>query len=482
MIFEPGKFYKEKQILYSWDIRSRHTKIFNQFKDFYWLRLAVFITSDTLMIYSSWLLAIQIVGLDYFSFIAPTNWSLQVLLVNWLVLAISGAYGNEEKLRRISKLFLSLTSAHILSLMAINLLPILTGMLWSFVVINWGLVLLLVASSRYVANRFLISLYKKHSFLRQKVAILTNKEDIQACKKVVEDYQYFQLCYVGELSGEETLSDWKALLCNLQHYKTEELIIGPLEKIRFPAILWRQLKAMGINLRVIDSHSDLLEYKYQVDFLYSLTTLRFKSSPIIGLDFLCKRVCDFLLTIIILVTLSPLLLVIAILIKLDSPGPVFFKQVRVGLQGRYFKVWKFRTMVVNAEQIQQEFETKNEVQGGVLFKIKNDPRITKIGKKLRCYSLDELPQLFNVLRGEMSLVGPRPLPLKDVENMSPHHHFRHEVLPGITGLWQVNGRSDVSSEKVFYWDQLYIQRWSLDLDLKILLKTILVVFCKKGAY
>ncbi|MBA3923852.1 MAG: sugar transferase, partial [Nostocaceae cyanobacterium] len=180
---------------------------------------------------------------------------------------------------------------------------------------------------------------------------------------------------------------------------------------------------------------------------------------------------------------SPLYLCIALLIKLDSPGPIFYKQTRIGLHGHPFKVWKFRTMVMNADKLQKELEARNEMQDGVLFKMKDDPRITTLGKFLRRYSLDEIPQLFNVLFGEMSLVGPRPLPTRDVEKFSKHHFIRHEILPGITGLWQVSGRSDIIDfEKVIRLDVTYMENWSLSLDLQILLQTVRVILEKKGAY
>jgi lipopolysaccharide/colanic/teichoic acid biosynthesis glycosyltransferase len=140
-------------------------------------------------------------------------------------------------------------------------------------------------------------------------------------------------------------------------------------------------------------------------------------------------------------------------------------------------------MYINADQLQKELEARNEMQDGVLFKMKDDPRITKVGKFLRRSSLDELPQLFNVLLGEMSLVGPRPLPLRDVQKFSEHHFIRQEVLPGITGLWQVSGRSNITSfEEVVRLDTFYIENWSIWLDMQILVRTALVLLQKKGAY
>jgi exopolysaccharide biosynthesis polyprenyl glycosylphosphotransferase len=207
-------------------------------------------------------------------------------------------------------------------------------------------------------------------------------------------------------------------------------------------------------------------------------------APILaGSDFWLKRYFDLICAAILLLVLSPVYLVVAVLIKLDSPGPVFFKQNRIGLHGQQFKIWKFRTMIVNAEKVQASLEAKNEIKDGVLFKLKDDPRITRIGKFLRLYSLDELPQLFNVLLGEMSLVGPRPLPIRDVEKFKTKHFIRQEVLPGITGLWQVSGRSDIDNfEDGVKLDISYIENWSFWLDLEILVKTVGVVLQKSGAY
>ena len=213
-----------------------------------------------------------------------------------------------------------------------------------------------------------------------------------------------------------------------------------------------------------------------------LETIDLRESGSQIFDFRLKRLCDLVFALIILILSTPVFLVIALLIKLDSPGPVFHKQDRVGLRGNYFSMWKFRTMIINAETLKNQLETENNVTGGVIFKLKADPRITRVGKLLRHSSLDELPQLINVLVGEMSLVGPRPLVIKEVEKIPKHLLFRHDVLPGMTGLWQVNGRSSLKSEEVFYWDTIYIDRWSLGLDFKILLQTVIVVLKGDGAY
>jgi exopolysaccharide biosynthesis polyprenyl glycosylphosphotransferase len=192
---------------------------------------------------------------------------------------------------------------------------------------------------------------------------------------------------------------------------------------------------------------------------------------------------DILGSLLGLILLSPLLLGISSLVWCSSPGPVFYRQQRIGLHGKPFKMWKFRTMVMNADKLQVSLEAQNESTDGVLFKIKNDPRIIPIGHFLRRSSIDELPQLFNVLWGEMSLVGPRPLPVRDVERFEPWHHIRHQVLPGITGLWQISGRSDLADfDDAARLDLYYIDNWSLNLDLDILVETVRIVLFGKGAY
>jgi lipopolysaccharide/colanic/teichoic acid biosynthesis glycosyltransferase len=199
-------------------------------------------------------------------------------------------------------------------------------------------------------------------------------------------------------------------------------------------------------------------------------------------EFWIKRCLDLVVSSICLILLLPIFAIIAVSIKLDSPGPIFHKQYRIGLKGTQFRMWKFRTMIATASDLQQTLESNNQAKGGVLFKLKIDPRCTRIGRFLRRYSLDELPQVINVVKGEMSIVGPRPLVLRDASQLPLDMLFRHDVLPGITGLWQVKGRSSLDVEQLYHWDSMYIQKWSLVLDIHILLQTISVVINGHGSY
>jgi lipopolysaccharide/colanic/teichoic acid biosynthesis glycosyltransferase len=205
-----------------------------------------------------------------------------------------------------------------------------------------------------------------------------------------------------------------------------------------------------------------------------------------SLRLLAKRVVDLTGALVGLTLLTPVILAIAVLIRLEARGPILFRQLRRGYRGRLFRVLKFRTMSVDAEQRLGDLEDSNESAGGVLFKLRDDPRVTRLGRFLRCYSLDELPQLINVLCGEMSLVGPRPLQLRDSDKLlalDPKAYAqRLQVMPGLTGPWQVGGRSEVDYQRMVELDVDYAENWSLGGDLRIIVKTFFVVLLRRGAY
>jgi lipopolysaccharide/colanic/teichoic acid biosynthesis glycosyltransferase len=226
---------------------------------------------------------------------------------------------------------------------------------------------------------------------------------------------------------------------------------------------------------------EILTHEHQLVPGQTVPLFELKPPVFEGMDFVVKRTFDFVGAGILLIAFSPLLAGIAIMIKLTSRGPVFFRSRRPGIGGQPFDCLKFRTMHTNAEHRQAELEGENEASGA-LFKIRRDPRLTPFGGLLRRFSLDELPQLWNVLRGDMSLVGPRPLPQRDYERLLDWHRKRYLVLPGITGLWQVSGRAELDFDELVRLDFLYLERWSVFLDLSILVKTVPAVLLRKGAF
>lgn len=263
----------------------------------------------------------------------------------------------------------------------------------------------------------------------------------------------------------------------------QQVIVDGLPAMDLASTLYWQLSRAGITMQLLPTSREMLYRRGQPEVLAGLPTLRLEAPLLGGWEYHMKRCLDFLGAALGLIVLSPLFVVIAMAIRLNSSGPVFFRQERIGLHGRTFQIWKFRTMFANAAQQQQAMEGCNESPDGVLFKIKRDPRVTRVGRFLRRTSLDELPQLLNVLQGQMSLVGPRPLPLRDVSRFEAWHHMRHQVLPGITGLWQISGRSNIDSfDDAARLDLHYIDNWSLNLDLEILMETLRIIFLKQGAY
>jgi exopolysaccharide biosynthesis polyprenyl glycosylphosphotransferase len=217
-----------------------------------------------------------------------------------------------------------------------------------------------------------------------------------------------------------------------------------------------------------------------IENLGGMPLLKIHEQQLPELTLAMKGIADVVLAALGLIALLPLLLIIAGVIKLGSPGPVLYRAVRVGRKGRRFICYKFRTMVASADALKDELRYRNEREGA-FFKISNDPRITCAGRLLRRYSLDELPQLWNVMRGDMSLVGPRPHPPDDVQRYSVQHLQRFDFLPGITGLWQVTARRDPSFDRCVALDVQYIKSWSFGLDLRILWRTIAAVLQGSGA-
>jgi exopolysaccharide biosynthesis polyprenyl glycosylphosphotransferase len=237
----------------------------------------------------------------------------------------------------------------------------------------------------------------------------------------------------------------------------------------------------GVSVKIAPRTTELLLQR--AEFIPGEGAPLFELRPpaLAGWEWVLKRGFDIVVSTFVILVAAPLWLAIAAAIKLTSRGPVFYRDQRIGLGEQAFGMMKFRTMFADAAARQAALEEENEASGP-LFKIKNDPRVTAVGRVLRRYSLDEMPQVLNVLWGEMSLVGPRPLPIRDYEQLQPWHRKRYLVLPGMTGLWQVSGRIDLSFDDLVRLDFYYIENWSIWLDITILAKTLPAVLARRGAY
>jgi exopolysaccharide biosynthesis polyprenyl glycosylphosphotransferase len=269
----------------------------------------------------------------------------------------------------------------------------------------------------------------------------------------------------------------------MQEVRADTLAVAASPGINGEALrrLSYELEGTGVDLLVAPALTNVAGTRISIRPVAGLPLLHVDEPELTGARKLVKTGFDVSTALILTVLLLPLLLGISLVVGATSRGPVLFKQIRVGRDGDLFCVWKFRTMHQGAEARRSQLEALNE-HDGVLFKIRDDPRITTVGGFLRKYSLDELPQLVNVLRGDMSLVGPRPPLPSEVERYEGHAHRRLLVKPGITGLWQVSGRSNLSWEDTVRLDLQYVENWSLGLDLMVLAKTVVTVIRGSGAY
>ena len=240
-------------------------------------------------------------------------------------------------------------------------------------------------------------------------------------------------------------------------------------------------RAYGCRLRVVPTTTELLLDR--ATFVPGQAVPLFEVRPpvLTGIEWAVKRTFDIVVAALLVAILAIPGLIVALIVRLTSTGPAIYRDRRIGVGEREFAMLKFRSMQEDAAELQPELEEHNEA-GGVIFKMRDDPRVTSVGRVLRRFSIDELPQLWNVLRGEMSLVGPRPLPLRDFELLDSWHRGRYRVLPGITGLWQVSGRSELDFDDLVRLDFYYVENWSIWLDIEIIARTPLAVLRGRGAY
>jgi exopolysaccharide biosynthesis polyprenyl glycosylphosphotransferase len=284
-------------------------------------------------------------------------------------------------------------------------------------------------------------------------------------------------------NGLPTLGSLETLPTVLATHDVSELIVTDSDyDDRELVDVVEQAHRRGVKVRIASRASEfLIERRGEYVPGEGVPLFELRPPVFVGTDWLVKRAFDLTVSGVAAVLGLPLWLLIATAIKLDSRGPVLYRDPRIGLTEQQFGMFKFRTMRADAAALQPQLEAENEAEGA-LFKIADDPRVTRVGRFLRRYSIDEVPQVLNVLRGEMSLVGPRPLPIRDFELLEPWHRKRYLVLPGMTGLWQIAGRSALGFDDLVRLDFYYLEHWSIWLDISILLKTIPAVLARRGAY
>jgi exopolysaccharide biosynthesis polyprenyl glycosylphosphotransferase len=360
----------------------------------------------------------------------------------------------------------------------------------SVVLITIGLVTVALSLRRLVYRMLIYRRFERGVGTRNVLIVGTGPE-AHALRHHLESIRHLGYAFKGfiELPGSssrfaassgDVVGTFESLFQNARKQFVDEIFFTtPCDREVVQDVLARA-RIHGVDLRVVPDMYDGLAWNSPIEYIGQFPTIPLHTGHVPEMGLVLKRVIDILLAALTLAVLSPVLLVIALAVKLDSRGPVFYASERIGKKGRVFKCIKFRTMVRDAEKRRADVMHMNE-RDGVLFKITNDPRITRLGRFLRKYSLDELPQFFNVLRGDMSIVGPRPPLASEVQEYKLSHLRRLDVMPGITGLWQVQARQDPSFDNYISLDVTYVDNWSVWLDLKILARTIVVVMAGTGS-
>ncbi len=408
-------------------------------------------------------------------------------LLTALLFARSGLYAERAQRPGLSRIVGSLFQVAFVAL----LFAVVSGEHFSSYYLFYGglaFALLYVASLR-AAYEWVTGVILRAAGYRRRAMLIGTGRHIADVAHALSDAPHSPIEVVGYLAPHALADENLPLLGQLgdldavlSRGRVDEVIIADPDFPEVEALeLVDQCNQRGVRVRVAPSTMEILIHR--AEFVPGQSVPLFELGPPVfeGVDFALKRIFDLVGATLLLLLLSPLLLAISLAVWMSSRGPVLFRSTRRGIGQRPFSCLKFRTMQSDAEERQADLEELNEATGA-LFKIREDPRLTRVGRVLRRFSLDELPQLINVLLGEMSLVGPRPLPQRDYDMLEDWHRKRYLVLPGITGLWQVSGRSELDFDDLVHLDFIYLEHWSLALDLTILLKTIPAVVSRRGAY
>lgn len=416
-------------------------------------------------------------------------WLLAVSLpFSWISLLLLGAYSTKPKAKR---QFIDLFGR-----VCIAMLFVLSLIFFVFSVqeINRTLVIpfVLLSAFFFASWRVLLLKWQRAKGISRKALLVGDGEKFPF---IVEELRTDPLrgfhvigCVTDETSagsefhGLKVLGNLQDLYRVLHREVVDEVIFGiDISEMERYRTLLKICETVGVNILILVDYQWPKFSRVETGKLFDRPFLYFASNPVDDAGSWAKAVLDRVFAAIAIIATIPLMLLIALAVKVSSSGPILFVQERTGLNGRKFKMYKFRTMITDAERRKAELQQMNQMEGPV-FKMKNDPRITRLGLLLRKYSLDELPQLFNVLKGDMSMVGPRPLPCDEASMIHGMQRRRFSVKPGLTCIWQISGRNQLTYEQWMDLDLQYVDKWSLGLDLKILLKTPAAIFSSKGAF
>jgi len=420
-----------------------------------------------------------------------------LLMIAWhLIFRLSGLYASRRLGDRRGEAIdvIKATSLGTLLMLAGATLFRITMVTPLFLAVFWVVSTGTAVSSRLTLRIILALLRKRGRNLRDIVIVGTNSRALEFAHRLLSrpELGYRIIGFVDhdcrgseefQSTGYKLVSDFGNFLNFLRNSVVDEVVVAlPFRSMHEEASRIAALcEEQGVTVHVLSNVLNLQRARSSAEEIEGNPLITHATGSVEGWQVVLKFIFDFTISLFLVALLSPLMLLVILLVKFTSPGPVFFIQRRIGLNKRRFNLYKFRTMVVDAEKRMRDIEHLNEASGPV-FKIKNDPRITPLGRFLRKTSFDELPQLLNVLAGHMSLVGPRPLPVRDYEGFNEDwQRRRFSVKPGITCLWQVQGRSSISFEKWMELDLQYIDKWSLWLDFQILLQTIPAVLKGSGA-
>ncbi len=411
-----------------------------------------------------------------------------VYLVTVLLFARSGLYAERAQRPGLPRIVTSLFQVAVVSL----IFALVNGTHdYSSYYVFYGTLffaLIILGSARWGYELLTGAILRAAGYRRRAVLVGTGKH-IEEVAHALTDEVHAPVEMVGFISltprpdnGLRSLGRIEDVGEVLDVYRVQEVIIADPDFPQERAVeLVDTCHQRGVTVRIAPSTMEILVQRGE--FVPGASVPLFELRPPVfdGVDYFVKRTFDLVVSALLLIVLSPFLAAIAAIVRFTSRGPIIYRSYRPGIGGDSFACFKFRTMHTDADQRQADLESLNEASGP-LFKIRRDPRLTPVGRFLRRYSIDELPQLVNVIRGQMSLVGPRPLPQRDFDQLEDWHKKRYLVLPGITGLWQISGRSELDFDDLVRLDFLYLERWSVGLDLAIMLKTIPAVFSRRGAF